>query len=309
MAETGTAAAVAPEELRRAVDAAVRIPDRHRVFAEPFARAVKFYRIPAPVLEALLDAGLPHLRHDGQFLLDRKDLENLLLALRFPSPQRAALGHMARALSAAPDGRPGPPRTLDIRARCPEPGHPGPCDFRLLDAVRESPHTTGTATQAPGHHRAEVSLGAGGTAHLPPGGPVDRIVAEAEKLTFHHLPAALAEDLGFLRDTGLADCRSASRHLVAVGAEAGLTVRPASGIFVSVPFSNLHSWIEVETADGTWLPADPFFLTALARWDVLDAGTWPPHRSPLGVYWPLGPYERPLLTHGGAGAAASLVTR
>jgi len=147
--------------------------------------------------------------------------------------------------------------------------------------------------------------GGPGTAGAPlPDLPSGRqLVFAATELTFNHLPAALAADLGFLCETRLADCR----HLVRVGTEAGLTVHPVSGLFLSVPFSNLHSWIEMEAA-GRRLTAVPFFLTTRGRWGVLDPAEWPAERCPLGAYWPLGAYERPLLTHRETPVHVSLMT-
>ena len=105
------------------------------------------------------------------------------------------------------------------------------------------------------------------------------VVSAAERLRFHFIPADLYSDLRFLQSTGLANCQSAALHLCQVAAEHGLAARPAMGLFVSVPFSVRHVWLEI-AADGAWRPADPFFLKTLAEWDVIGAQDCPLSRSP-----------------------------
>lgn len=134
----------------------------------------------------------------------------------------------------------------------------------------------------PHHHRAEVRLPGGPPTYfdLDGSGSGLRILFDAAgELTFHFLPEELSEDLGFLRETGLANCYSAGRHLAALGTEAGLARRPAFGLFVSPPFSNRHAWIEI-AVDGRRLPTDPFFVRTLTEWGLLDPQAWPPHRAP-----------------------------
>lgn len=112
------------------------------------------------------------------------------------------------------------------------------------------------------------------------------LVAAATALRFHVLPAALSADLGFLRATGLADCRLATRHLTGLGAGAGLGVRPVEGRFVATPYAVWHTWVDFRTDDG-WLAADPFLLGAFDRWGIIDGAQWPADRSPHGLLRPL----------------------
>ena len=290
-----------------AVERIRRVPDVFRVFAEPAPRAARFYRIPPELLDEALDLGLPHSRSGGRVLLDRTDLDNLLLGLALPSPQRTGLELMGAALGVGQDAAV-VYRTVDLLARCPEPGHPGDCGFELCAGIGASREATGTSSSAPQHCRVSLALPGGSARYLDFTAEQWQLLGAVAALHFHHLPAELADDLRFLEETGLADCRTASRYLVSHGPEVGLTVRSAFGLVVSTPFSTPHTWIELEVR-GRWVTADPFFLAALARWGVVDPERWPLNRSPTGAYWKVASWAEPFVTHRGLGVPTSLITR
>ncbi|WP_406120419.1 hypothetical protein OIE52_50785 [Streptomyces canus] len=285
-----------------------RVPDSFRVFTVTEELTWRFYQLPPSLLEQLLDEGLPVRTGADGLTFDRKDLENLSLALRTSSPQLSGLRLMAAALAAGESGT-GPVRTVELTARCYDPSHPGDCRFELLPGVRSSPEVMDLQTLARNRHRVRLRLRGRPPVRLSFGGMKTDLLDFLPRTRFHHLPADLASDLGFMRETGLADCRLACRYLVARGEECGVLIRPASGLFVSRPFSAVHSWVEV-FQDDEWLPADPFFLTALARWGLIDGADWPADRSPTGVCWKVSSlYEEPLVSDRRHRAPVSLLTR
>lgn len=161
---------------------------------------------------------------------------------------------------------------------------------------------------APQHFETHVLLPAGRAFHFDLSTLQQRLVTEVRRFEFHHVPDELTRDLAFLADTGITDCRLATHFLYTRGRELGLDIRKAAGIFLSRPFSNLHCWIELKAAGG-WHAADPFFLTALSRWGLLDPMEWPVNRSPRGAYWKLGTELEPYVTHQGVGQFPSFLTR
>ncbi|GAA2868909.1 hypothetical protein Acy02nite_40680 [Actinoplanes cyaneus] len=280
-------------ELTTVMERLAKVPDRYRRFAIPASGALHKYRVPRDVLKHLLELGLPHTGGAGGPLFDREDLKTVVLMLGLPSPNRAALTVMARTLAAG--GRAEVNRTLTVQGVCPEPGHPGGCAFTLAPALfAAGARPAGTDTY-------EVKIRLAGGHRLFDLTPAERrLFDEVCRFQFHHVPYELNRSLRFMADSGLADCTLATNFLVARGRELGVAIRPATGLFLAKPFATTHHWVELRREDGWW-PADPFYLTALARWGVLDAAEWPPHRSPLGAYWrlDLAPGEQ-LITHVGA---------
>jgi hypothetical protein len=284
-----------------------RIPDRYRVYAVPTSRVVRIFRTPEPVLRELTGLGFPHATVDGDTHYDRRDLENLVLFRAQPSPQWTALGMLPDALAAGARG-PVVRRTVDVTARCPQPGHTGACDFAVAGWPADSAPVRSVRRLAPHHLRLELEL---------PGGPSRQVMLEpagralfdeVAALQFHHIPEELAGDLDFLDGAGLADCRLANAYLVSRAEGAGLRARTAAGLFVAPPFSNDHCWTEL-LVNGEWVPVDPFFLAALARWGLTDPDVWPVIRSPRGTYWRRPDDGAALLTHRGEAVPVSLLTR
>src|SRR5216683_1748254 len=295
----------ATDELAIVSERIARIPDRYRRFTESAQRAQRLYRITQPTLERLLDRGLPHRSEGGQLTFDVNDLKSVSMALRTRSPHRIALASLADALAAG-EAAVTVEHTVRIQAQCPDPGHEGSCAFRLAPEARRSPDTVAVRDLDPRHFEIEVRV-SGGAAHvLDLTEPERQLACEAQQLRFHRIPHVLGMDLGFLAETGLADCRLATIFLAQRGAQLGVAIRGATGLFLSRPFAPRHFWIELRRDDG-WVPADPFFLTALARWGLLDSVAWPASRSPRGAFWKLeiGPGAA-LVTHEG-GSPVSII--
>ena len=294
-------------ELRPIVDVLGRVPDSHRVFTEPRALAVRIHRIADRLLDELVELGLPVRIQGSDQFFDRNDLVNTGLRLGLDSPQRRSLMLLGAALAAgAEDKR--IRRTLDIVGRCPNPGHDGACEFTLARWLAEVPDVTAAIAVAPHHLRLELELDGGPERRLPRGETVHALLHSLDDVEFHHLPDALAGDLGFLRETRLADCRLATHHLVGQGLAAGLEVRPAFGVFLAPPMSVPHCWIELRDG-GEWRRADPFFLRALAGWGIVDGALWPADREPVGAYWKVADALRAFVFHDGAPLRSSLITR
>jgi hypothetical protein len=285
---------VAPAEelLRQIVERARMVPDSFREFTEPAERAVRLYRTPETVLTSLVDLGFPHVSSPGKQLFDRRDLRNVALRARLPSPQWDVMANAANALCEE-QPQSSVTRVLEVVGRCPEPAHEGRCDLRLHPGLQAC--SQGCVQQvSAGHYRIAVTIPAGPPAYPPLPEAGRQLFASVRDLEFQHLPRALTTDLTFLRETRLADCRLAGFYLRQESESRGIKVRPAAGLFLARPFSMTHSWIEIWTEDR-WQPVDPFFLTALARWGLLRSDQWPIDRSPVGVLWKIGTEDLPIM--------------
>jgi hypothetical protein len=281
----------------KAVAAIARIPDRYRDFSVSAEKVARSYRIPDQLLRQLLDLGLPHRGSAAGIRFDRNDLASVVLNLRLDSPKRAAFQMMARALTRN-GGRAA--RRITLQTYCGGGGHQGDCAFVLAPGVTQSEEVAAIRFSDDRHIQLELRPGGG------PGGRLDftagqrQLVEEARRLEFHPLPFQLNQDLGFLAETSLADCRLAARFIAVRGEQLGVPVRAVTGLLLGRPVAARHFWIEF-LAEGEWRPADPFLLTALARWEMLDAALWPPDLSIDGAVLRLdvGPDE-PLLSDKGA---------
>jgi len=290
-------------DLERAAERIGRIPDAYRTFSVSAERAARFYRIPGEVLDRLLELGVPHRGHHDSLAFDRNDLKSVALNLRLRSPQRAAFEAMSRGLKVM-DGPVPADRVVTVQAVCPDPGHGGRCEFVLAQAVCDSPELAGVRRPGPQHFELCLGLDAGEARYLRYSTHQLQLVNEVLRLEFHPLPFQLNGDLGFLADTGLADCRLAARFLVERGRQLGVAVRGATGLLLGKPVASRHFWVEFRDKDR-WLPADPFLLNALTHWRILDPASWPPDRSLLGAVWKLGlGADEPLLTDQGAPGTA-----
>jgi hypothetical protein len=281
----------------KAVAAVARIPDRYRNFSVSAEKVARSYRIPDELLRQLLDLGLPHRGNVASITFDRNDLTSVVLNLRLNSPKRAAFQMMARALT---QNEARAARRITLQTYCPGRGHLGNCAFVLAPGVTQSKELA--AIRFPDDRHIQLEL-------RPDGGPGGRLgftasqrqlVEEVRRLEFHPLPFQLNQDLGFLAETSLADCRLAARFAAVRGEQLGVPVRAVTGLLLGRPVAARHFWVEF-LADGEWWPADPFLLTTLARWKMLDATLWPPDLSIAGAVWRLdvGPDE-PLLSDAGA---------
>ncbi|MFD6530881.1 transglutaminase domain-containing protein [Streptomyces sp. NPDC060184] len=288
------------------VDKVLLVPDEHRSFSTGIDEATRLYGIDAETMENLLDVGLPCIGTGPDLLFDALDLQNIGLDLRLPSSQWAGMRLWSRSLRSSRHFATNI-REVGMDCKCPEPGHEGSCDFKLSSRMADHALTTKGAPKD-----GKILL----EAHLSDrsydfGAAFDPVVGCAQELRFHKLTENLAGDPGFLRETKLADCRSASRHLVRLATEAGFVARPASGIFIGVPYPILHVWFEVEI-DSSWIAADPFFLHNLQQWGILRVEDWPLSHSPRNVLWRLNStYEMnfPLAFHRGQGIPVGMTAR
>jgi hypothetical protein len=286
-----------------------RVPSCHRRFTEPEREATAFHRIPRALLEELLDLGLPHTVQAGDRLFHRKDLVNIALRHRLPSPQRRALQNLAAAFRGDDSGEP-MRRLLDITASCPAPGHPGPCLLRPAGGLVHGPAVRRCTVIRPGHLRVELELAAG--RGDGPGLPAAEreLLAPLADVEFHQLPGPLTTDLGFLREARLADCRLAGHDVLTRAGPAGIAARPAFGLLVARPFSTVHRWVEFRDPAGDgWICGDAFFVAALDRWGLLDGAGWPQAPAAGAPYWRLGDDLEALITHRGETVRWSVITR
>ncbi|MED7952568.1 hypothetical protein [Streptomyces sp. BE303] len=295
--ESGTA-------VEEVVERILRVPDGYRGFTTPQAALQKVYGVPGELLELLLDAGLPHRGSGDERRFDVFDLENVTVELELNSPSWMLMRTLGRAF----DGGLGRSRNeyrFRTTGRCPEPGHSGACDFApgsMLDAATGSGEVT---WDGPASFVRQITLPDEeywfDDSVLP-------LFASVDRLFFHLLPHALSTDVGFARETGLADCRLAGHVLLDEAGGTGVRVRGASGLIMSAPFPLQHMWVEVEV-DGRWTAADPFFLRTLARWRIVDSRAWPAHRSPRRIYWAVegapAPQDIAMITHRGERASSS----
>jgi hypothetical protein len=294
-----TASSVRPPEpwpfdaVRAAVRRTRLVPDGYKSFACDASVAARKFAVTAPLLTALLDFGLSY--RDGATgpMLDPLDLTNISTDLQLRNGYWSSTRLWARSLAAA-RRHSDPHYEFTFSVTCPRPGHAGPCSFSFHPLIEAR---TGAKQDSAGNFsflaRPVLDRHDFGAAFAP-------VVAEATRLRFHRLPHELYSDLAFLRDSGLANCQSATLRLLEVAAEHGLTARPVVGLFVSVPFSMRHVWIDVRVEDG-WVPADPFFLHTLARWDVVSPADWPVSCSPRLAVVPLASpalMDLPVLLHG-----------
>lgn len=276
-----------------------QVPGQYRLFTDDEAAAVGTFKVPPDLLHELLDHGMPHRRSDdGRLLFDRLDVENVGLARRLPAPRYLAMRRWRRALSAPRESGHCEYR-ISIAARCPDPGHAGPCGFAVNPDVLAAVCAGRPVTLEDGTAAAGVSI------PVPAGGyraAHRELFRCVEPLDFHLVPIPMPIDLGWARETRLADCRIAARLLVTRAAEQGLAARPADGYVLLAPFPMRHWWIELGGEDEVWSVADPFLFQSLARWGIVDPAEVPIDTSPAGLLWKLHDFNPqvvlPLLTHG-----------
>ncbi|MGI5150983.1 transglutaminase domain-containing protein [Plantactinospora sp. CA-294935] len=276
------------------VDCVRRVPDRYRSFTESVDRTIRTHGIPPALLEYLVECGLPHRGTGADRRFHKDDLENIGLYMRLPCPRRTAMRWWSRALNLV-DVQVETTFAIEVVGDCPEPGHDGPCDIRLQPTLEESADEGTFEALRPGHYKLNLTRT---PSRYYFGGPYLEMIEEVRALEFHILPDELSTDLGFVRDTGLADCRLATRHLVEIATRRGIPARRACGGFIAIPYPIYHEWVEFEV-DGEWLGADPFLLISMERWGTVDAEQWPPNRSLQFVLWAFSRDFGHLITHRG----------
>lgn len=287
-------------ELLEVVQRLRRVPDRHREFAQDAQRAAREHQIDAALLERLTALGLPSAGSASGRFYDRLDLTNAALALRLPSARALAMRSWAGSLNSS-DAEVA--FEIEIEARCPSPGHAGPCSFERSETL----HAMQGYTPGPGTHdgvlRRRIERPA---RQCQP--ELRELASLARPLQYHLLPLALRTDLGFLAETGLADCGLAALYLTREALARGMTARSAFGFFLARPYSMEHTWTEVRSG-GAWVAIDPHLVNLLTDWAFLDASRWPLHRSIDGCVLRIADADPDLITHYGAPTLLTLTTR
>lgn len=283
------------------------VGDQHRNFSVLRGDIQRQYGIDDDLAETLLGLGLPHRRSGGELLFDALDLANVASDLDLEWPERVLLRRWSRSLRVGRQHERGAYEIL-LSWRCPAPGHAGACRFTLRPIA---------AAMMPGD-LSELLTGSSLAGRAEPlnqahdfGSSLDEVVAAARRLTFHRIPEAFVEDLSYVTDTGLADCRLANMYLRKIAEGAGLAVRSAAGLFVGAPFPSRHVWFEVLVSDR-WIAADPFFLHTLTCWGLIRGEEWPLNHSPRNVLVRLATLPTvggPLILHDGQPAPVRVLAR
>jgi hypothetical protein len=290
--------------MTHAIEKVRRVPDRHRAFTVSPDQAQQLFRVDLDVLAQALDTGLPSRGRGTDVRLDPLDLRNLAISLGLNTPWSTAMSWWVSALDAA---RADAIRTcrIGVCSRCRRCTRDSACTVSVSPQLLQAARRVEPAPGARADLYATVRL-AGAPEAFPP--EVAAVLRSADPIEWHLIPDALITDVGFLRDTGLSDCRLMARHLRDEAHRHGLRTRPAFGLIVTAPFSREHTWVEFDV-DGRWLPADPLLFNSMARWGHLDPAWWPPTMSPLGTMWRIGEASVPLVTHDGLDAVCSLPTK
>jgi hypothetical protein len=274
------------------------VPDAHRVFDVDAGNAHRLHGVDAALLAQLTEAGLPHRGSGAGRRYDMLDLVNAGLALRLPAPRILAMRRWPRTLAARDRAA---RYRLEVRPECSGAAHAGPCRFTAAPEIAAAAAASGPADVL----TVSVTMRPPAPAALP--APVVDLLAPCARLRYHVLPDGLVDDLGFVTETGLADCRSAARLLARDAGRAGVPHRRSFGLFVSSPYSGPHEWVEFEV-DGRWEAADPLLLTSLARWGLVDPQEWPWSRPITHALWRAGPAAVPLAHDHGEAVHASILT-
>jgi hypothetical protein len=270
------------------------IPEGERDFAVRREQAEREFGFDAAAADELIARGLPHADADDGPLLWATDLQYLSLRLDRGRVYQGVLNRWAGALTAF-SARAETPVAIRCRAYAP----PG----------------TVVELLAPGGGRVRAEAGSGGAVPLgfettmrgePPPLPealaraLGELLADLATYDFCWLRPPLEAELGFVRRTRLANCRSTAGLLVEEAPRLGVEARLAHGLLLAPPYSTPHNWAEVRTDDG-WVALDPLLLGLLARFAGLDAAAWPPERSPGAILLRLTAPGRPLVTTAGDG--------
>lgn len=274
------------------------IPSELRSFEVTPTDAAQLHGVGGELLEQLLDLGMPAAIGDGVPRFDARDLENAALHLGLRSVQRWAMESWRKTLEQAA-GLPAARYRLAFSARCD--AHDDAERFDLLAPPGE--RHTWTAGSEPLGVSVELP---NAWPSLPAG--ADEVAAAVSGLHFFEVPPPLRDEIGFARETRLAGCGIAAQLIVEECRAHGLEARPAFGLLLSRPYATPHVWTEL-AVDAAWVPFDPHLLTTLARHAGLDAGAWPPTRSPGAILVRLADWREPLATHDGHLATAKVRTR
>ncbi|MFD8380577.1 hypothetical protein ACFV2X_18840 [Streptomyces sp. NPDC059679] len=284
------------QAVKEVLERAVRVPDRFRRFEVGAETAARVHRINGELLDEALDLGLAYEGSGADRRFDDFDLKNLGLGLRIPSPAWLQVRLSAQPFNAEAVA------TTTYRTR-----FQGRVGGAVLEPSSQlaSGVVDGTLRRmGPDVFEADLHVSAGenapdvdkGVGEGADKGAADcarelgPVLPEAARLEYYLVPDELRDDVGFVRETRLADCRAGTTYLARVAEDAGAAVRPAGGLLLAGAFPLPHAWLEVRRGDR-WLPADPYYLISMAGYGLLDGERWPPHRSVAGTVWKIcGPY-------------------
>lgn len=267
------------------------VPGHARGFDVPWGTAERDYGLPAEALRAMRARGLSR---DGGF--DHFDLLNVSLDLGVRSLWTFGPADWAKGLR-APAGTVVRAEVEYVPECAHEPGEDQECDFRVR-------LPTGWTRWAGGPAVARFELP---TSWPGPPPRVAELLEEFGRVRFVRLPMTVGLDLDFIERTGIADCTGGSLLLVREGRRRGLPVRLAQGVILSLPFSVLHYWAEIEY-DGVWVPHDPLIVGAMLRWGLLDPAEWSVLRSTGAVLARISGRMGPVGLDAGRPAGVSFAT-
>lgn len=223
------------------------VPDEGRRFDADDNIARRQHGLSEPLVQALVDAGLPHRSVNGIRLFDRHDLSNASLELGLPSIRRMAMRTWSKTLQES-----------DRRGR--------------LNAVIHL-GMTDSATEP----RREIRVEAYAKLLLADGA-LALLLEEFRHYKFFMLPEIRRWDLNFITDHRICECGGASRLLVERSRPLGIPVRQCFGLLVAEPYSTGHYWAEF-LIEGEWIAFDPLLLALLHRVTRLAPDQWPILRS------------------------------
>lgn len=255
--------------------------------------------------QRLLAAGLPHADGDDGPCFWRTDLHYVALRLGCTPVYQGVLNRWAGALTAL-SARAETPVEIRCRAYA-----PAGATIELLAPGGERLRTVAGDRAAPPLRFAAVMRGAQPQLDGRLEAALGELLADLATYDFCWLEPPLETDLAFVRRTRLANCLSTACLLVEEAPQLGVEARLAHGLLVAPPYSTPHNWAEVRADDGGWIALDPLLLGLLARFAELDAGAWPPPRSPGSVLLRLTEPGTPLVVAGETGAPleATFLTR
>jgi hypothetical protein len=259
------------------------------------AQAEREYGVDAALARELIARGVAHDRLDGDGpRFWAADLHYLGLRLGCATLYQGVLNRWAGALT-----------TFTSRARtraeirCTAYSPPG-TEVELL-VGGDAPLRAQAGARAAALRFAVELPGDGGAVAAALPGELAALMADLAAYDFCWLPPPLEEDLAFVRETRLANCLSTALLLADATPRLGVEARLAHGLLLAPPYSTPHNWAEVRVGDD-WLPLDPLLLGLLARFAGLDAGAWPPTRSPGAILLRLAEPGTPLVRDASTGA-------
>jgi hypothetical protein len=266
----------------------LRIPAHYRAYDTDETMARRRYGFPAADLDRLISSGLP--QRDG--LTSGADLRFLSLYLRTRSFDRRAMQGWLTAMATVAEG--GGHYRVDVRVRCPEPGHAGACRYELLG--EDGRYADVADTQPVGSYACST---APRVAPIPD--DIRDLTDRYDDVLFYPLPFEAGSDDVMINEYRMADCLLMARTVVAAASARGIQARTAFGLVLSLPFAARHMWVEFRVGDA-WVPFDPYMARCLHVWGLTPI-EGPSHDERLvsGIYARIGGEYTEFVRHDGAG--------